>query len=752
MIANETIESWINGIGNYELQKDSPQEQVDVGFAIDHYLTADAQRKLYADCHEDPEPMQAREAFIRFIATKYQNVKRDESLKEKTVDLEAFLGKEGLKLYKAAVEEEGKSKAFRDAVFFKSLKHFPGKKWSKRLILWVGGPSSSGKTYGAKGAIEHMDRDILQKTDQDGGNDVVSVDGSFEREISQTRQMALQFALAVGYKGIQNLHEHSKALVVKNHVKNAALEDGRLSLVIPDTFVRSPGGVKADFETYEKLDAVQAFAEVREEKGFRDRFQTSVKKMGDSRAWNSKAFNPEQISLNNRAIGCESKVYQGSYFKLGLNGTKLFKTYYKYRSRDKINLTIMNDLIYLVRDDKNGWRECEYHDNLDAKHEGVDFLRMTARAYNYWKANHANEPLDQWYSKHGKSRQTLTQQVITCKKNQKYFKHSALWNLLNFNGIRPNFFSNKAENKRRLQHQISVNEESIEALEKEIAKMKDLGKAESLQKKLKQYQLLQRNLKSSLEQENTKSAKPALENIIQNSPEFIPYVDGYVDILAEEKKELLEADQFPIAQPKPAVMASDSRDTGEFLAPALEKNKSRVHYVDITSGTSPRAMFIEEKFRDQTTGVKLTAVEKSVAHDPESLFEYALVMASRMLLSLNKAPSLKEPVLLFGGDKKLLPYLWTALVVLGEKSALMKFGIKEIAIVTPCFSAAQEMLNKKEFKTTSLHETFFKDHEDFVNAKAKELDHLLRLKADPEAQLSFLGEGLAQATRQAWGG
>ncbi|WED43564.1 hypothetical protein [Legionella cardiaca] len=743
MIPETKVEEWVSKIGNYELDKDSPREQREANFDIDLFLTPEAQAKLYESTHsEDVEPTAAREQFIRFLYRKFKDIERNPHLADKTVQLADFLDdidEDGLALYKAAVEEESKSKAFRDAVFFKSLKHYPGNKWAQRMVLWVGGPSSSGKTYGAKGAVEKMSRDVLKKTTEEGGNDIVSVDGSFERETSQMRQMVLQFALATGYKGIQDLHTHSKDLTVKKYVREAALEDKRLSLVIPDTFVRNPKEIRKEFKAYEKAGVVQAFSEVKAEKGYQDRFQTSVKKMGDARAWNNKVFTESQIAMNNRNIGCESKVYEGHYFKFGLHMTKIFKKFYKAYSRDKVTLTIMNDLIYLVKRD-NAWQECEYSDNLDNQIEGIDFIRMPARAYNYWRDNKIAQPLETWFEETGKHIKSLTEQVITDKKNEKYSKHHSFFNLLRVSSLRELFIKDVEKEQRRLRHQIAVNEDMITALEEEIDTLTaDTEVAELLSAKLETCKLLQASLKENLNMlsDPHRSTTEAMQ--------FLPYIDSYVDIPISDKEELL---QQTVRGDTPSIaITSETENQGEFLAPQLKDDYCRVHYVDLSSAPATKAMFVQEKNSGSERGFTLSAVEESIDHEPTALFEYSLAMASSLLLGLDTPPTEKKPVTIQGWDRELLAYMWTALVVLGEKTSGMKFPLEAISVFTTAFTTNQEMMSDKKFSPQSLHETIFKTHEAFVNLKVKELESLLKLKSDPEAQAKLLNQELVEATQ-----
>ena len=135
---------------------------------------------------------------------------RESNPSSATISLQELFGKEGAALYKAAIAEERESKAFRQAVFLQSLKHHPGPQWSKRLILWIAGPSGSGKSYSSDAAIKKIEAEVLQnETGLTTGNNVVSIDGGIERNISQMRQLVLQVALQKGYTGISDLHQNT---------------------------------------------------------------------------------------------------------------------------------------------------------------------------------------------------------------------------------------------------------------------------------------------------------------------------------------------------------------------------------------------------------------------------------------------------------------------------------------------------------------------------------------------------------------
>ena len=421
------VQGWIKQIGRYEIKRDP-----------EIHLTTQEKKALYRATHQGKTPKGAREDFIRFLGLKFLDEGTLDVAKSnsgKTVTLKDLLGDEGFDLYKRAIKEEGKSKSFRRAVFETALKHVEGPPWANRLILWIGGPSSSGKTFSANNVLEYLNTEhsdvlgLAENARADKGNDVVFADGSFEREVSQMRQMVLQYALAKGYKGISDLHQHSKALEVKKYLKETVLASDRFHMVIPETFTR-PGAAK-EMLHYESLgnrsNFVQVFSEVKAAKGHDERFQTAVKNMGESRAWrtDSEPFNVKKIAMNNTDIGCESKIYGAGGFKWGRRLTKAFKKEYKERSTCKTTLRITNDLMYVHKNESGQWQECTFNDDLTGKKKGKDFLMLPARAYDAWLSVKDGYPnLVTWFEQH-KTEEEFTGPLIEFKDNEKYRSFSS---------------------------------------------------------------------------------------------------------------------------------------------------------------------------------------------------------------------------------------------------------------------------------------------------------------------------------------
>jgi hypothetical protein len=316
--------------------------------------------------------------------------KKDDASASETVTLEKFLGSEGLTLFRKALAEEYKSPHFRNAVFLKSVKPYPGPKWKKRLMLWIGGPSASGKTHATHAAIEAVSKQLAGDSQDPSPNLVVSVDGGIEREMSQMNQMVLQLALSKGYKGIQDLHADGLIARIrgqsklKKNVKKAALTTSDLSLAVPNTFTsgKLTGQTKKQIKRFNEMpDCVQVFSEVMTDK-------ESVFRNGESRAWGE--YNGK-IVMNNREIGCDSKEFKKSSFEKGKKATAEAKEIYLEYSNDPICLTIVNDLVYVKVTAEKDLVKCTPDDPDSVA------VKTTKRALDAWHAlNPKPEDPIQW--------------------------------------------------------------------------------------------------------------------------------------------------------------------------------------------------------------------------------------------------------------------------------------------------------------------------------------------------------------------
>lgn len=354
------------------------------------------------------ESTSAREALIEYLA-KLPLEEGQQEFKQKPTSMKDLLGKEGIKLYEAACAEENNTKAFRDAVFLSSTESYGGPKWSERLVVWVGGPSASGKSFGTSGLINNLndpDSDALKRVEGssiEDKNHVVSIDGGKEREMSQMRQMVLQLGLAQGFSGVEDIESYSKNIKTKGFIQKAVLADGKLNMVVPATFTDPGGkheGMMKDFS--KEQGTTQIFAQVRgvpstDKVNGLDQFKQTVKKMGMSRAFRLKL--PDKISKNidklkmvdlvkpnNRNIGVESKNYDPLIFDFGVKQSnamrKTFEEMCKKNEKPLNYYEITNDLVYVKKNEETGkWALCTSKDNFD----DPAIVRTNARAFEAYQ-------------------------------------------------------------------------------------------------------------------------------------------------------------------------------------------------------------------------------------------------------------------------------------------------------------------------------------------------------------------------------
>lgn len=230
------------------------------------------------------------------------------------IEMNDFLGKDNVALYKKAIAEEDRSRAFREAVTLAGLKTFGSMKWNLRQQLIVGGASGSGKSFGAKVIIQalmqagedfpEVFQRLLIKPEVTTGpiTRFVGVDGGDARAVSQVRKMTLQCALALGYKGIDDLDKVTK-FTVKDVIKQAARWTPNLHVIEPRTFAE----LGETFQSIAYAVSQTVFCMVKTAKEV-------VARQGDVRAWwSGQPPRPSSIDLNHPDVGCESKAYHDHY-------------------------------------------------------------------------------------------------------------------------------------------------------------------------------------------------------------------------------------------------------------------------------------------------------------------------------------------------------------------------------------------------------------------------------------------------------
>ena len=124
----------------------------------------------------------------------------------------------------------------------------------------------------------------------------------------------------------------------------------------------------------------------------------------------------------------------------------------------------------------------------------------------------------------------------------------------------------------------------------------------------------------------------------------------------------------------------------------------------------------------------------------EAKMNFSMVMAAEILVNLDKPPTSENPIKLAGEDAEELAYLWTALVVLGEKTPHMKFSSDALEVNSSVFSPEQEKGQYWGYASTSLHETVFKNIglQAVVNPPKEALEAVMNQKCESEDEVKIV--------------
>ncbi len=311
------------------------------------------------------------------------------------ISLRKLLGKVGEDLFKLALEEEVNSDEYREAVFNKSSTYYPGATWKYRPIIYMSGPSASGKTFSTKAAVKEASdlfEQDLNAADNMAGNFVTASDGGILRELSQIRNLVIEAAIAKGYTGISDLLKKTQKYLdpIKNKVKKAALASDDLGVAIPETFAdpRIRLGFGNSVRKNEKKSSTgkksrSVFVMVEGESGS---FKQVVNYMGHSRAlkreW-TKDYKPQKFALNRtKAIDIpESKIYESQHFRAGLSGSKAAFDTFKKTSCNGFSIIAKNDLVLrcpVDPDDLNSsW--------VEGAHDSPGVVMISLRVLKRWE-------------------------------------------------------------------------------------------------------------------------------------------------------------------------------------------------------------------------------------------------------------------------------------------------------------------------------------------------------------------------------
>lgn len=420
-------------IGHYDIENNGVIESPEKSRERVQKLLKQGSDLLYKDTAPN-ETTTAREKLLALLETVFTDKTKNfiakknkkfyqKDLKNAAITLHNLLGKDGLKLYKEAVLEEKMSKAYRDALFLKSIHQIPSEgKWKKNEIIWIAGPAGIGKSFVTETILNKLAKEKeKEKQIFQGSREqeiAIIADGEKDREVCQIRSLTLKIALEKGYSGIFDLYEQTN-LEVKNHVLDAAFEN-QINIVIPETFAQrlNPArilstkldSVKKMEEFQKKIDEQnlpyhQTFVDIRgesaknvspEEARIRqNRFANVNRRQGKTRPW-ADIFDEEHnkslgkpIKINNRDIKAKSKAYDPGWFFFehkrlaGIYGSKVGRdAYKKIIKKDPCVLAIIIDRMFvgLVTDKNNNKKIQEVNDEFEGK-----VIALTVRAFNKWK-------------------------------------------------------------------------------------------------------------------------------------------------------------------------------------------------------------------------------------------------------------------------------------------------------------------------------------------------------------------------------
>ncbi len=340
----ETIAAEISSVNPRKVEAEVSRRKVEeiLGSGLTPKKQQEAQDTLYKDTYPlGEEPTEARERFLAFLENrladpncpKYPKAPPHKDAKAAASSMKSLLGSEGIKLYEAAVAEERKTRAYRDAVFLAATQHVKGEKWTKRLILWIGGSSAIGKSFATKLAIESMKKkmSIADSLDADG-NYIVAEDGGIEREVCHMKKAALQLALNKKYSGIRDIMKHTD-LHIKSKVKKAADHAG-LSIASPNTFsnpFKRSKKLKAMQDYADDENVIQAFVEIKPSD--KDEARAAVRAccdiQGTGRAYADNPGTVDSIDLHSDATLPESKDHKLKYYEDGRKGSRNAANFFK---------------------------------------------------------------------------------------------------------------------------------------------------------------------------------------------------------------------------------------------------------------------------------------------------------------------------------------------------------------------------------------------------------------------------------------
>ncbi|KTD57255.1 hypothetical protein [Legionella shakespearei] len=294
----------------------------------------------------------------------------------------------------------------------------------------------------------------------------------------------------------------------------------------------------------------------------------------------------------------------------------------------------------------------------------------------------------------------------------------------------------------------------IEALRKELA-----AELVVVNKNLEFYEKVQEKLSGE------KGILQAIDEAKAGNKSYVFHAEGVTRRFSTLGKmnTLTKADSVPLPQNTAVKTGQQSDETKNFvLGEAIPEGQIAVFDVVKTSYNSSKAVEFESRGRfthdpsppaavtskgdkiTKTPGGKFEIIEfpKQTVPPPKqgsaedvrltkARIEFSMTMAAEILASMEGPPTKSKPLRLYGANEEEMRYLWTALVVLGEKDPKMKFGPEAIKLDKygdNNFDPSQEMGRFWGYSNESLYTKFKQDQ--FKTSVEKKSEDLAEVTQD----------------------
>ncbi len=132
---------------------------------------------------------------------------------------------------------------------------------------------------------------------------------------------------------------------------------------------------------------------------------------------------------------------------------------------------------------------------------------------------------------------------------------------------------------------------------------------------------------------------------------------------------------------------------------------------------------------------------------------FSMDMAKSVLASMDGPPSKDNKIYLSGSNKEELRYLWTALVIIGEKDPNMQFDRSAIDTSFSAFNPKSERTTTfkiSHYASDSLYKTEFKNHEDIVDQKLQHIQTISQDKLGHKKEASEQAEKSAKSMKSSY--